>query len=63
MQQGDPLGPLLFRLTLHCQCEQLRSPLCVMYLDDVTVGGCVEDVIHDLNIIKSGEDLGLFLNN
>ena len=63
VQQGDPLGPLLFCLTLHRHCEQLRSPLCVMYLDDVSIGGPVEDVLHDLEIIQAVEELGLFLNN
>ena len=63
VQQGDPLGPLLFCLTLHRLCRRLRSPLCVLYLDDVSVGGPVEDVLHDLDIIKSAEELGLSLNN
>ena len=63
VQQGDPLGPLLFCLTLHRHCEQLQSPLCVMYLDDVSVGGPVEDVLHDLEVIQAAEELGLFLNS
>ena len=62
MQQGDPLGPLLFCLAIHHNCEQLRSPLSVMYLDDVTVGGSVEDVLHDLDVIAAAESLGLSLN-
>ena len=45
-----------------CQ-NAVRSPLCVMYLDHVSVGGSAEDVLHDLNIIKAAEELGLFLNN
>jgi len=57
------LGPLLFCLTLHRHCGQLRSPLGVMYLDDVLLGGSVEDVLHDLDIIKAAEELGLSLNN
>ena len=39
VQQGDPLGPQLFCLTLHRHCLQLRSELCIMYLDDVTLVG------------------------
>ena len=62
MQQGDPLGPLLFCLAIHHHCEQLRSPLSVMYLDDVIVGGSVEDVLHDLDVIAAAESLGLSLN-
>ena len=55
---------MLFALTLHHHCaQQVRSPLCVMYLDHVSVGGSAEDVLHDLNVIKAAEELGLFLNN
>ena len=62
VQQGDPLSPLLFCLAIHRHCEQLRSPLCVMYMDDVSVGGPLEDVLHDLDVIKDAESLGLTLN-
>lgn len=62
VQQGDPLGPLLFCLAIHRHCKQLRSPLCVMYMDDVSVGGSVEDALHDLDVIKDAESLGLSLN-
>ena len=51
-------------LTLHRHCEQqFRSPLCVMYLDHVSVGGSAEDMLHDLDIIKAAKELGLFFNN
>jgi len=63
VQQGDPLGPLLFCLSLHCHCTQLKSEFCVMYLDDVTVGGAMEDILHDLTVIKNLEKMGLTLNN
>ena len=62
MQQGDTLGPLLFCLAIHRHCEQLRSPLSAMYLDDVSVGGSMDDGLHDLDMIKASENLGLFLN-
>ena len=53
---------MLFALTLHHHCEQqVRSPLCVMYLDHVSVGGSAEDVLHDLDVIKAAEELRLFL--
>ena len=35
----------------------------MMYLDDVLVGGSLKDVIHDLDVIKAAENLGLVLNN
>ena len=34
-----------------------------MYLDDVTVGGTVEDVLRDLEVIREADVLGLTLNN
>ena len=34
-----------------------------MYLDDVTIGGDIENILHDLNVIKKAKVLGLSLNN
>ena len=34
-----------------------------MYLDDVSLGGPLNDILHDINFIKATEKLGLFLNN
>ena len=34
-----------------------------MYLDDVTVGGTVKDVLRDLEVIREADVLGLTLNN
>ena len=39
VQQGDPLGPLLFCLTLYQLHSRVKSEFCVLYLDDVTLGG------------------------
>ena len=63
VQQGDPLGPLLFCLTIHKMVEQLRSQLNVFYLDDGNLGGSLEEVLHDLRSVEriAGE-LGLQLN-
>ena len=41
VQQGDPLGPLIFCLALHQQSLHLRSDFQALYLDDVTLGGGV----------------------
>ena len=63
VQQGDPLGPLLFCLTIHPLVSQLKSELCVWYLDDGTVGGTAEVVKHDLEVVtQEGAALGLHLN-
>ena len=62
-QQGDPLGPLLFCLSIHRPCTSLKSAFCVMYLDDMTIGGDLENILHDLNAIKKAKILWLSLNN
>ena len=63
VQQGDPLGPLLFCLTIHNLVSQLESELCLFFLDDGTLGGSVETLRHDLEVIhKFGEAIGLELN-
>ena len=38
VQQGDPLGPLLFCLSIHRPTSSLVSEFCVCYLDDITLG-------------------------
>ena len=63
VQQGDPLGPLLFCLSIHRLCSQLKSELCLCYLDDVTLGGNVDDALDDLEVVEHvATGLGLHLN-
>ncbi|GJR21241.1 putative reverse transcriptase domain-containing protein [Tanacetum coccineum] len=67
VQQGDPLGPLLFALLLHPLLHKIKDSckilLHVWYLDDGTVIGDSEEVARVLDIIKvSGPVLGLELN-
>ena len=63
VQQGDPLGPLLFCLTLHDMCCLLKSELCLFYLDDGSLGGFSTDIIHDVEVIKrEAIKVGLELN-
>ena len=63
VQQGDPLGPLLFCLAIHKMCAKLKSELTVFYLDDGTLGGSREVVINDMKLIEEeASKLGLRLN-
>ncbi len=39
-----------------------QASLSVMYMDDVSIGGTLEDVQNDLQVIKDAEILGLSLN-
>ena len=64
IQQGDPLGPLLFCLAIHNIVQEVHSAFHVFYLDDGTLGGSVEEVLHDLSFVeRSALDLGLHLNH
>ena len=63
VQQGDPLGPLLFCLTIHQLRPHLMSEFQMFYLDDGTLGGSIEDLRHDLEEVKRvGAEIGLQLN-
>ena len=52
VQQGDPLGPLLFCLTIHPMISQLQSEFKVFYLDDGILGGPVEAILQDLQQLE-----------
>ena len=63
VQQGDPLGPLLFCLTSHHLTTLLISPFRVFGLDDGTLSGRCDEVLKDLNLIeRDAAQLGLQLN-
>jgi len=59
-QQGDPLGLLLFRNTIHPLLESLDSVLRLRYMDDVTLGGSRKTVAKDVQtVMEVGHDMGL----
>jgi len=63
VQQGDPLGPLLFCLTVHPMLSTLSSNLAIGYLDDFTLAGNQAVVASDVAIIEeAGAELGLSIN-
>ena len=63
VQQGDPLGPLLFCLTIHPLVLRLQSEFRVFYLDDGTLAGNLSDVLQDFHLVESeAANLGLQLN-
>ena len=62
VQQGDPLGPLLFCLTLQPVLNSLQCKLKLGYLEDVTLGGSFQTVADAVALLKSsGEAIGLHL--
>ena len=55
------LWALSFSASLYT--SYAKSELCIFYLDDGTLGGKVEDVVQDLDlIVHKGAELGLHLN-
>jgi hypothetical protein len=63
IQQGDPLGPTLFCLTIHPMLQSLSSELRVGYMDDITLGGPEDVVAQDVSQIKNeGNSFGVHLN-
>ena len=60
VQQGDPLGPVLFALAVDKIARSVRSPINTWYLDDATIIGPVESACEDLRgIIPMLSDIGL----
>ncbi|XP_026444126.1 uncharacterized protein LOC113344342 [Papaver somniferum] len=67
VQQGDPLGPLLFALTLHPLVKSIayrcKLGLHARYLDDGVIIGDTLEVAKSLRIIEAeGPSRGLHLN-
>ena len=63
IQQGDPLGPLLFCLVIHHLVLRLKSEFRVFYLDDGTLGGTEVEVLQDFQLVeREAALLGLLLN-
>jgi len=64
VQQGDPLGPLLFCLAIQPILRSLSSYLKIGYMDDLTLGGDIDSVSADVELIAAeGEAIGLELNH
>ena len=63
VHQGDPLSPLLFCLTIHSIVSRLSSELKFFHLDDGTIGGSLDSILADFDLIESeAHSLGLVLN-
>ena len=63
IQQGDPLGPLLFCISTFNLISALNVEYNQWYLDDGALGGDVDDLIKAFQYIESlGSSIGLEIN-
>ena len=63
VQQGDPLGPLLFCLAVQQVLERCEGDLVMGYLDDLTIGGYFDALIAQVPLIEASSSLlGLTFN-
>ena len=51
-QQGDPLGPLLFRLTTKRLTRNISSELNLWFLNDGSVGDDIDVLIRDFQTVR-----------
>ncbi|CAE1272225.1 unnamed protein product [Acanthosepion pharaonis] len=64
IQQGDPLGPLIFAMAVDGVARSIASPFNIWYLDDATLGRSIEAVAADLRrVIPVLSLLGLEINS
>ena len=64
MQQGDPLGPLLFSLAINNAISSCKNEFNMWYLDDGTLGGNVDVVFSDfVKIMELENSLSLKVNH
>jgi len=62
VQQGDPLGPLLFCLAIRPLLTNIKCEFKMGYLDDITLGGELETVAKEVDILsKEAAHIGLTL--
>ncbi|XP_074042889.1 uncharacterized protein [Leptinotarsa decemlineata] len=63
VQQGDPLAPALFCLSIDNIIKNLKTEFNAWYLDDGSLGGDYKEVLNALSsVIKKSKEIGFELN-
>lgn len=63
IQQGDPLGPLLFCLTMDAPLKAVGAEFSTGYLDDVGLGDTVSHLVDHVRVLeRETSAIGLSLN-
>ena len=63
VEQGDPIGPLVFVLAVDQTASGVESELNVWYHDEATIGGSPESVLSDVQRCITGQRrIGLEVN-
>ena len=63
IQQGDPIGPVLFDLSVDGAARGVQYEFNEWYLDDATLGDCLERVHDDLVVLLERlREIGLEVN-
>ena len=64
VQQGDPIGSLLFCVSSLKLARGMTSEFNLWYMNDGSVGGDVSCLLHDLDSVRRvGPTIGLVLND
>jgi len=60
LQQGDPLAPFLFCLSIHELLSNLGSEMKIAYLDDISLYGTDQQLLDDVKMIGNSFQQSFF---